>query len=248
MKKNTVFVLRNLSALTFFMIYLVMVVILLFLESFIQEDQLNLVIVMVPCILVGILLDYIISRNEELPKGYKIFTQLLPASSFAFYGLVTIFSIAGNPLDPKYYYIIWLVISAPFMIASYHKKSHNIKLISSIIGTALVFAAYLYLTTLTDELVVGNGLVIFIISYFMILYSASGIRKMPYISSILGLLNAGILIYMYKSPASADALVYGWDYDFSYYFELLMLFLFCISVLIGVIAARQEKLKDTAHN
>lgn len=117
MDKKTGFLRRNLSFLVFVAIYLLFVIILLFLESFQWETQWNVLTVFVP-FLIGVILDYIISRDRELNTGYQIFTQLLPAGIFVLYGISEIQKLANRPQNESFTYLIWLFIAVPFFITS----------------------------------------------------------------------------------------------------------------------------------
>ena len=65
--KNVKALLHNyLTAMVFLAIYLLMAVVFLFLEGFEADSQLNLITVLAPCMLLGLILDYIIKRNTIL--------------------------------------------------------------------------------------------------------------------------------------------------------------------------------------
>lgn len=226
---------RNLSASIFLVIYLVMAVLFLLLEGFQADSQLNLVTVLLPCILLGILLDFIISRNTLLNSGQRFFTQLLPSGIFILYFIMILLRTAGRSLPDYYNYFYYLFISGPFMIVSYQKHGHKNRMIYSLIGTVIVFAFYLYLTTKTENLDKGSGLFIFMIAYFMMFYSASVIRKLPYLPILLGLINTAVLWYLYQNPVSPNGLPHNWDYDYLLYFEYIMLGIFAVCILVRVL-------------
>lgn len=241
MNKISAFVLRYLSTLVFIAIYLVLFIFHMFLEGFVPEIQLDMLLTMVPLILLGVILDYIVNRNNVLSNGYKLFTQILPAGVFVLIGLSSIFEIAGREKVDLFNYLVYLFLTVPFFIVSYNKTGHKNKMIFSLIGTGLVAAAYLYLTTLTAELNEGTGLVIYLIAYFSMFYAASGLRKMPYLSIILGAANASILILIYKFPVTDTAKTYGWDYDIAQNFSILMLEFFVLCILICLLAVIRDK-------
>ena len=226
---------RNLSALIFLAIYLVMAVLFLLVEGFQAESQMNLVIVLYPCIMLGILLDFIVSRNTLLNNGQKLFTKLLPSGIFILYIIMILFRAADRSLPDYYNYFYYLFISGPFMIVSYQKQGHRNRMIFSLIGTVIVFAFYLYLTTKTENLDKGSGLFLFMIAYFMMFYSASMIRKLPYLPVLLGLINTAVLWYLYQNPVSLDGLPHNWDYDYLLYFEYIMLGTFAVCILMRVL-------------
>jgi hypothetical protein len=229
---------RNLTALLFLAIYLVMVAVFLFLESFNSESQLNLLSIMLPCILLGIILDFIISRNSVLTKGQKLFTQLLPTGVFVIYLIILIFQLSGHSYPEVYNYLYYLFITAPFAIVSYRKEGHKSRMIFSLLGTAVVFAFYLYLTTLTTELDKSSGLLIFLVSYFMMFYSASTLRRLPYLSTILGVLVTAFLWYIYRNPITPESKIYGWDYDYLLIFEYTMMIIFIVCIVIRLLATK----------
>lgn len=243
MNNKTAFIRRHLSALVFSSIYLIIILVHLFLESFIPEIQMDMLMVMLPFILLGGILDYIISRNTVLPKTYRIYVQLLPAGVFILYALTALLVAIGREPSDIFNYLFWLFITAPFFIASYNKEGHRNRLISALIGTALVALAYLYLTTMTQNLDGGSGLIIYLISYFAMLYSASGIKRMPFLSTVIGAANAVILLLFYKYPSTDTLQAGGWDFDIAENFEILMLefFILCILIcLFGVVKNSRE--------
>lgn len=244
MKKKSTFILRNLSAFIFITIYLVLFLIFIFLEGFIPEVQLDMLLTIAPFILLGAILDYIASKNNVLSKDYKIIAQFLPAGVFILYGLTKILELAGREPIDLFNYLIFLFISVPFLIISYNKAGHKNKMIYSLIGTGLVAASYLYLTTITKELNEGTGLVIYLISYFAMFYAASSLRKMPYLSIILGAANASILLLIYKFPVTATAKTYGWDYDIAQNFEILMIEFLILSILICLLSVIRNKQEE----
>ena len=236
MNSVNLFLQRNLSALIFLAIYLVMTICFLFLEGFQTESQLNLITIILPCLLLGIILDFILSRNSLLNNGQKNFTRILPSGIFLMYFITILFNIADRSLPDYYNNFYYLFISGPFMIASYQKQEHRNRMIFSLIGTVTVFAFYLYLTTKTEHLDKGFGLFIFMLSYFMMFYSASAIRKLTYLPILLGIMNTVVLWYLYQNPVSADGLPHSWDYDYLLYFEYIMLGAFVVCILVRLLA------------
>ena len=235
---------RYLSTLIFLAVYLVMAVIFLFLEGFQAESQLNLITVILPCILLGMILDLMISRNTILNNGQKLFTRILPSGIFILFFITMIFQLVDRTLPDYYNYLYYLFIAGPFMIVSYQKEGHKNRMIFSLIGTATVFAFYLHLTTKTENLDEGGGLFIFIIAYFMMFYATSMFPKLPYLPILLGLLNTAVLWYLYQNPVSLDGLPHNWDYDYMLYFEYIMLGIFVVCILVRLLAEFLSKAKD----
>ncbi len=238
---------RNLSALIFLAIYLVMVIVFLFLEGFQADSQWNLITVLLPFLLLGILLDFIISRNTLLNRGQKLFVHILPSGVFLLYLITLIFQMVGRSLPEYFNHLYYLFISGPFLMVSYRKQAHKHRMLFSLIGTAVVFAFYLFLTTKTENLEKETGLVIFLLAYFMMFYSASTIRRLPYLSVLLGLMNTAVLWYLYQNPVSLDGLPHRWDYDYMLYFELIMLGVFLLCILARFLAEvlnKAETLSD----
>jgi peptidoglycan/LPS O-acetylase OafA/YrhL len=236
MDKKTGFLRRNLSFLVFVAIYLLFVIILLFLESFQWETQWNVLTVFVPFFLIGVILDYIISRDRELNTGYQIFTQLLPAGIFVLYGISEIQKLANRPQNESFTYLIWLFIAVPFFITSNLKNNYRRRLISSIIGTALVGAVYIQLSTKTDTLNTETGLYVYLICIFLVFYAASQLKKIFYINVIMGFIDGAVLIFLWKNPITEASKYYGWDYDIALNFELLLLVNFILSILICLVS------------
>lgn len=235
---------RNLSLLSLAAIYLVLVVYHLISEAFVLENQIFLLSIMLPFLLLGGILDFIVSRNTVLPKNYRTFTQLLPLGVFALFGASFLLEAADRPDYECFQFILWIFLSIPFFIATYRKEGHKNRMIFSMLSTALVFAAYLYLTTLTDELVEGNGIVVYLITYFCMYYSASGFHKLPFISTILGTLNAIALLVLWKSPMTDAAKLYGWDYDIALNFEFLMMVSLGFSIMLSLLSVIKKPIAE----
>lgn len=242
MNKKTINIRRNLSLFIFIVIYLMIAIILISLESFQVETQLNVISAFVPFFLLGMILDFIVARNSDLKTGYKILTQLMPAGIFILFGLAAILSILGKPID-TIYYVIWIFIALPFFINSYIKDNYRKRMLSSLIGTALIVAVYIQLTNVTDELDNGKGLILYLISIFMIFYAASRLKNFFFIGIILGFIDALILIFLWKNPVTNLSKLYGWDYEIAFQFEILLLsnFIICIIICFIDVLIRKKK-------
>ena len=236
---------RNFSLFAFIGIYIVIVAVLLFLESFQWETQWNIFSTMVPFFLIGAMLDYMTGKNKDLGKGYKILTQLMPTGVFVLLGTSFIFQAAGRPPVEAFQYLIWLFIAVPFFITSYFKENYRKRMFSSLLGTGFVGAVYLYLTTMTDELNEGNGLIVYLICIFLMFYAASGHKKLYPAGTVLGLAFAGILVFFRHYPLTYDGKLYGWDFDIAYKFELLLLFSFLICIIICFFTAVKRNMNAT---
>lgn len=231
------FILRHMSTLLFLIIYLLLVGSLIGLESFVLETQIGLFQLMILFILGGAALDYALSKNPLVPLGYKIFAQILPLCVFVLIGISYLLPLIGSTPSELFNYLIYPILSLPFLIAGFEKSSHKSKMISSLIGTGLMFFIYLYLTKMTDQLNEGTGLTIYIISVFVILYASSSIPKLPILGAILGLLGGCTLFWLYRSPVTAEGKLYGWDYDIAIQFEQILLILICLSILLTFLGA-----------
>lgn len=241
MKKQPSFLLRHLSTLMFIVLYIIIAGVLIGLESFVAETQAGLFQIMAVSILTGAILDYIISKNTLLPIGYKVFTQILPSGVFILLGLTFMMELVDRTPPIIFNYLIFLIIAAPFAIASFDKATHKYKLIFSLLGTALMFSVYLYLTTITIKLNKEDGLVLYILSAFLVLYAASSIPKLPFLSTILGLLAGIALYWIYKYPVTADAIRNGWDFDIAENFEYILLITIGVGILLTFLAALVKK-------
>ncbi len=243
MDKKAGFVRRNLSLLTFIAVYLVMALVFIFLESFQPETQWNLITTLVPFFLLGAILDFIASRNHDIHMGYLVFAQLLPIGIFLLYGISVMLIIIDWPPIESFNYLIWIFIAIPFFITSNFRENYRNRMLSSLIGTGLVGAVYIQLTTLTDELDEGNGLIVYLICIFLMFYAASGLKKLFYLNLILGFIDAAILVFLWKSPLTEASKLHGWDYDIAFKFELLLLanFIICIIICLVDVLKREKK-------
>lgn len=235
MKDKSNFLQRNLSAAILIGIYIIFVITHLISEGFLMELQVDLLLTLVPFILLGTILDFVISRNHMLQKGFKTLAQLFPAGIFAMF-LISIYFTSEDNKFSIFKYFVWLFLTLPFFIASYKKETHKQKLKFAFIGTALVAILYLYLTTKTNELDESYGAIIYFVSYFSMLYAASGIHKLPYLGTILGAINAGLLYFFMINPVTQNASIYGWDADIVVEFEAMIIITFVICVIIQIIS------------
>ncbi|NLO09844.1 MAG: hypothetical protein GX129_08285 [Clostridiales bacterium] len=247
MDKKVGLVRRNLSLFTFIAVYLVIAIVLMFLESFQLETQWNVITTLIPFFLLGVILDFIVSRNHDLQKGYLIFAQLLPTGIFLLFGITTILMIIERPPIEAFNYIIWLFIAAPFFITSNFRENYRRRMISSLIGVGLVGAIYIQLTTMTDELEEGNGLIVYLVCIFLMFYAASGLKRLFYINLILGFIDAAILVFLWKNPLTEASRLRGWDYDIALQFELLLLanLIICIIICLIDVLIREKERKST---
>jgi hypothetical protein len=234
---------RNLSLFAFIAIYLVIATVLLFLESFQPETQGNVITTLFPFFLLGIILDYIASKNHDLSKGYLIFSQLLPTGVFLIFGISIILDITGRPPIDALNYIMWLFIAVPFFITSNIRENYRRRMLTSFIGTGLIGAVYIQLTTKADELDKENGLIVYLICIFLIFYAASGLKKLFFSNIILGFIDGALLIFLRLNPITYKSRLYGWDYDIAYQFELLLLANFIICIILCLIKVLKEEIK-----
>lgn len=243
MNKRSGTVRRNLSLFTFIAIYLVIAIVLLFLESFQWETQLNVITTLIPFFLLGVILDFIVSRNHDLQKGYLIFAQLLPTGIFLLFGISVIVDIIGQPSIDAFNYIIWIFIAIPFFMTSYFRDNYRKRMLTSLIGTGLVGAVYMQLTTKTDALDESSGLIVYLVCIFLMFYAASRLKKMFFIGLVLGAIDAIILIFLWKNPVTDMSRLHGWDYDIAFQFELLLLtnFIICIMICLTSVLIKDKK-------
>lgn len=243
MKNKSQVLLRHMSLFSFIFIYLIIALILLFIEFFQWETQYNVITALIPFFILGAILDYIISKNNQISKPTKIIAQILPVGIFVLFGLSIFLEILGKPSADAVYYLIWLLIAFPFFISSNYKDNHRKRTLYSIIGTGLMTIVYVYLTTITDNLHEGYGLVVYLISFFLMFYAASAFYNLFYIGAIMGAINSLILILLWKNPISEKAKIIGWDYDIAFNFELMIVITFILCILLSLInVIKNEKL------
>lgn len=240
MKEKPGFLMKHLSAILIIVFYIVIVVFHLLAEGFLPGIQFDLIITILPFILLAGILDFILSRNNMLARCYKILAQLMPACIFGMIILSIMNYATKNGFIKIFNFLLWLFLSIPFFIAGYYKKLHGKKLKYSLIGTAIIAAVYLYLTTITNELDESNGAMIFFLSCFFILYTASSPARFPFFGTILGAISAAMLLFFKFAPITADAKLHGWDYDIALKFEFILMATFLISVIIQFISVLKK--------
>jgi hypothetical protein len=177
----------------------------------------------------------------------RIIIQLMPLGVFLMMFISTILLYYEENLVAAFNYLIWFFISLPFFMASYQKEDVRPRLLRSLIGTGAVVVAYMFLTTQTDMLNKSFGAMVIIISYFFMLYVASGIKKLPNIGLAAGLINAIVYILMRYYPSTELAKTYGWDFDISNKVELLIIFTFIFCILVRIYEVVLAKKQETKH-
>lgn len=220
--------------MVFFFIYLIMVAIHLISDSFIAENQISLIIYLSPFVLIGLSLDYILLRNNTMSTAYRIVIKLLPLGVFLMLILSSLELFDSPDMPAAFENLFWIFISLPFFLTSYQKDDIRRRLLNSMIGTGAVTAIYMFLTTQTDALDKKYGAVLIIISYFLLLYTASGIKRLQYIGLCIGCLNALILLLLRYFPPSRNVEAGKWDIDIASRLDMLLIFtcVFCVLVRI----------------
>lgn len=241
MDKKAAFLPRNLSAVSFVFIYIAMVINHLIDDSFNLTDQLSLIIVMLPFFLIGMALDFILRQNKTLTVWVRVVVQLLPLGIFLIQLLSTISLYLGLTSLDLFNYLIWLFIALPFFMASFEKDGLRLRMIRALIGTGSIAIAYIILTAQTDVLNKNYGATVYFISYFFMIFAASGIRQFPYFGVLLGILNAAALLVFRYFPITAGAKEYGWDYDIFGKVETLIMVTFTLCILGRLYEAIQAK-------
>ncbi|HWT75736.1 MAG TPA: hypothetical protein VN258_13605 [Mobilitalea sp.] len=241
MKKISSFILRNLSVTIFIVVYFGLVVMHLLSDQFILENQLSLILTMLPFIIYGIALDYLIRKNRALNTWIRIIAQLLPLGIFIMQIVSTVYLYLGKESYDIFKYLIWLFLVAPVFITSYTKDGMRSRIINTAIGTGAFIVVYVFLTTQTKELSSGYGAMIYFITYFMMLYTAGGIKKIPYLGTVLGVLNALLLLIHRYVPITSDARTYGWEYDISFLIEMFIVITFIICIVIRLVEEFRKK-------
>ena len=241
MNKQAAFLIRNLSAVSFVFIYIAMVINHLIDDFFVPADQLSLVIIMLPFFLIGMALDFILWQNKALPAWVRVVAQLLPLGIFLMQLFSTITIYLGLTSLDLFNFLIWLFIALPFFIASYGKEGLRSRVLRALIGTGCFIIVYIILTTQTEVLNKNYGATIYFISYFFMLFTASGIKKFSYLGAVLGILNAAALLLLRYYPVTAGAKEYGWDYDIFGKVETLIMVVFVLCILSRLYEAAQAR-------
>lgn len=235
------FITKYTSTISNTIVYLITIVLFLIMEGFVYETQIGLLPLFAVLIFMGLLLDLTIKKNTLLTQGQKMFTQLLTLTPIIILGLVLLLEFTGRSVSATTQYFMYIGFGLPFAIAGYHPARNGKKLISTIIAVVLVFTVYLYLTTISDSLVTGNGLFLYLLSFAIAFYCISSIDKFPYLNIILGAIVGALLFYLYKSPIDSKSTLYGWDYSFMIYFEYLLVIALILGATISLIGAYINK-------
>ena len=246
MNKKASFLFNNLSAIALALVYLCLVVMHLIIDGFILVNQLGLIMTMIPFLLIGIALDYLLKGNPQLTRGVRIFAQLLPLGVFLMQIITTVFLYLDRDSYEVFDYLIWIFLSLPFFISSYEKDGMRPRVIKTIYGTGAVVIVYVFLLTQTKELTYGISEFIYFVFYFLILFIVSGNRKFPYIGTVIGILNAAALLLMRYLPFTENAKYFGWDYDIAFLMELLVLSTLILCIIIRILEEvyRKKKLNE----
>lgn len=233
--------LKHLSTVSFIIVYLITAISHIFLEGFLIEIQFNLITTMLPLMIFGLILDFIVQRNNSLLQQYKILAQILPIGLFILIFISMLLGTLERETPAYFDYLYWLFLSIPLFIVSYDKNMHKRNMINAVIGLGLVAFVYLFLTTHTDRLDEGSGIIVYFFTYFLMLYAASCIKRASFISILIGLANAAALLILRYYPISAEAKIYGWDYNIYNDFELILLSSLILCILVRFLAAIMDK-------
>ena len=237
MNNKSTFIKRHLSALIFSTLYFILIFFHLLFDGFILFYQVELLITMVPFILLGIILDYILTKDTNIHKNYKTFAQILPSGIIILIISSLLLDFFDQSIPELFLYLYWIFLSLPFFISSYNKEYHKKRMTYSILGVLVLAAIYLHLASQTFLINDSSGAVIYFLSYFFMLYSSSTINRLPFISLILAIINSVILIIMRYAPFASSTAIHGWDYNIVFQLEILMLLTFITCILIRLFVA-----------
>ncbi len=252
MKKTSTFIQRHLATLTFVALYAVIFINHLVVDGFDRNIQIEMLLVVLPFLLVAVILDYILAYDSGLHEAFRVVAQILPFSLIALIilsGFLTLTSNNSSSLSDVLDYTYMLFIAVPFFMASYNKENKK-ALIFSILGTVFFAAVYIYLTTGTYKLATGGQAFIYFLAYFFILYSASIIKRLPFMGLIIGGLAGIALLIMRFKPGSMSMFSYTWDMDIAINFEKLTLVIFIVCILIrftGAIVNKRQNVSKITH-
>lgn len=245
MKNITGYLSKHITSSILIIIYIVMVVLHLISDSFILSDQVAILLMMIPFTLYGFILDYILVKNTILNKVIRTLTALLPNCLF----LLPIISATPLYNSIEQYdilsYLIWILLSLPLFITSFSKENLRQRTMHTLYGLAAIIVVYMFLTTQTTELDISYGATLYFITYFFLIFSASGIKRIPYLGTGLGILNAIALIIMRYYPITAAARMNGWDYYFMYEMETLIIITLVISLFARLLETIQASSTTT---
>lgn len=234
-------VLRNLSTIMFIMIYVAMVIIHLVSDSFILSDQFFLILLMLPFLFIGLSLDYILRHNKVMKTWYRVIIQLLPLGIFIMIFISSTMYYGEGNIYTVFDYLFWFFISLPFFLASYQKDALRQRILHSLIGAGAILVIYMYLSTQTKLLDKNYGAMLIVVSYFCMLYAASGVKRFPYIGLALGILNAVAMLFFRYVPFTQAAKMYGWEYDINGKIDMIIIFSFVICILVRIYEVRITK-------
>ncbi len=239
MNKKPSLIQRHLSTFSFLVFYILLIIGHLIMDGLVLSIQFEMLITILPFMLIGIILDYVLRHDSNLHQIFKVFAQLIPISLILLIvvsGLFNNTTFNGQSLTDMLNYTYWLFIGLPFFMASYDKQ-HKKPLIFSTIGIIVLAIVYFYLTMSTYKLIVGGQAILHFLALFFILYSASTIKKIPFLGLILGGLKGIALLIIRFKPASPSDFFIAWDRNIAVQFEMLTLITFILCILIRFIAA-----------
>lgn len=215
-------ILSHLSLFTVIITYLILIVEHLVMDGFVFNNQLDVITVMIPVAVLGLVYDFILN-NCNLKNSYKVFGKLCILFIFFIRIAVNLQDELGDQPLEALEYIHYLLFTIPFFIATYHKETHRRKLIFTLIGITAIGFTYLYLANQTEALNLSAGAIIYLASYTLMIYSAGEFDKLPFIGAIISCANAIVLLYLRFLCFSERVLSKGWDDNFSFYFEIIMI-------------------------
>lgn len=227
MKQKSSFFITHLSVLSMVVVYLAFLIEHLISDGFILSNQLSVLLIMVPCIVLGFLDDYMLNHaNTKL--SFRIIGKLCLLCLFLIRLYINLAETLESTPPDWLNYIHYLFLTLPFFISGYEKESHHRKLIYTIIGMVAIGFTYMYLANGTDELTTESGSIFYFASFVFMIYSAGSFKKLPFIGALLACIDSLFLIYLRFFCMSERVMMHSWDYHFSYYYEISMVITFLL--------------------
>lgn len=227
---------RHLSTLIMIIVYLLVAVFHILSDSFQLDSQLSLLTMMLPFILYGVSLDFALSRGTVEDSLYQIIGKILPIGIFIIQIINTVLLYNHNESSELLNVSLWIFLAIPFFMASYSSVNFRTDIIRSLVISGIVMIVYGYLSTQTENLYAGNGIILYYITYVLIFYVITQFKIFPYCDIVLGIVNILVLLSYRFLPLTQDTKLHGWDYNILLYFEILLVLTLVLAIILRILS------------
>lgn len=183
----------------------------------------------------SIIIDLIV--NKKIKNGLcGSLLKLCPVfSAIVWYLLSRITHLTDDSSNYMFCYSIFAVIfinTLPFFFISFSKDCFKEKLITALLSYIPIPLLYMYLLTQTWNVFMGIGAIfLYLLQYFLVIFSVVSLQKKIPFALILALINAVLLFLLQVDRSGSGGWIsFSWDW-------LIVLFVIFISILNFILSS-----------